>query len=100
MLVLIAALSIEVLAPAFHYHQFGEATRMARDAGFSALFAGFLPFAGVAFNLLRDECECHIGAVRELRLSAVRSKAEQCLEKLSGFVFRVRQSPEFKILKK
>ena len=38
LLVLIAALSIEVLAPAFHYHQFGEATRMARDAGFSALF--------------------------------------------------------------
>ena len=38
LLVLIAALSIEVLAPAFHYHQFGEPTRMARDAGFSALF--------------------------------------------------------------
>ena len=37
-LVLLAALAIEVLAPAFHYHQFGEATRMARDACFSALF--------------------------------------------------------------
>ena len=37
MLVLLAALVIAVLAPAFHYHQFGEATRMARDAGFSAL---------------------------------------------------------------
>jgi len=39
LLVLLTALAIAVLAPAFHYHQFGEATRMARDAGFSALFA-------------------------------------------------------------
>ena len=38
LLVLLAALTMTVLAPAFHYHQFGEATRMARDAGFSALF--------------------------------------------------------------
>ena len=38
LLVLLAALTMAVLAPAFHYHQFGEATRMARDAGFSALF--------------------------------------------------------------
>ena len=38
LLVLLAALTLAVLAPAFHYHQFGEPTRMARDAGFSALF--------------------------------------------------------------
>ena len=38
LLTLLAALTLAVLAPAFHYHQFGEATRMARDAGFSALF--------------------------------------------------------------
>ena len=38
LLVLLAALVLAVLAPAFHYHQFGEATRMARDAGFSAVF--------------------------------------------------------------
>ena len=38
LLVLLAALAMTVFAPAFHYHQFGEATRMARDAGFSALF--------------------------------------------------------------
>ena len=38
LLVLLAALVMAVLAPAFHYHQFGEATRMSRDAGFSALF--------------------------------------------------------------
>jgi len=40
LLVLLAALVLTVLAPAFHYHQFGDPTRMARDAGFSALFAG------------------------------------------------------------
>ena len=38
LLVLLAALVLTVLAPAFHYHQFGEATRMARDAGLSSLF--------------------------------------------------------------
>ena len=38
LLVQLAALALSVLAPTFHYHQFGEATRMARDSGFSALF--------------------------------------------------------------
>ena len=38
LLVSLAALALAVLAPAFHYHQFGDPTRMARDAGFSALF--------------------------------------------------------------
>ena len=38
LLVLLAALTLTVLAPAFHYHQFGDPTRMARDAGLSALF--------------------------------------------------------------
>ena len=38
LLTLLAALALAVLAPAFHYHQFGDPTRMARDAGFSALF--------------------------------------------------------------
>lgn len=40
LLVLLASLVLAVLAPAFHYHQFGEPTRMARDAGFSAVFTG------------------------------------------------------------
>ena len=40
LLVLLASLALAVLAPAFHYHQFGEPTRMARDAGFSAVFTG------------------------------------------------------------
>ncbi len=40
LLVLLAALVLTVLAPAFHYHQFGDPSRMARDAGFSALLMG------------------------------------------------------------
>lgn len=38
LLVLLAALVLTVVAPVFHYHQFGEATRMARDSGLSSLF--------------------------------------------------------------
>ena len=45
LLVLVAALLMEVLAPAFHYHQFGEPTRMACDAGISALFTCGIVFA-------------------------------------------------------
>jgi hypothetical protein len=40
LLVLLAALALSVLAPAMHYHQFGEASRMARDAGISAMLVG------------------------------------------------------------
>ena len=45
LLLLVAALVVEVMAPAFHYHQFGEPTRMACDAGISALFTCGLMFA-------------------------------------------------------
>ena len=45
LLVLLAALVLTVLAPAFHYHQFGEATRMARDAGLSSVLTGGLVIA-------------------------------------------------------
>ena len=38
LLILLAALALAVLAPVFHCHQFGEPTRMARDAGLSAIF--------------------------------------------------------------
>ena len=38
LLVMLSALALTVFAPAFHYHQFGDPTRMARDAGLSALF--------------------------------------------------------------
>lgn len=45
LLVTLAALVLAVLAPAFHYHQFGEPSRMARDAGLSALILGGLALA-------------------------------------------------------
>ena len=38
LLVLLTALVLTVMMPALHYHQFGDSTRMARDAGLSALF--------------------------------------------------------------
>lgn len=40
LLVLLASLALAVLAPAMHYHQFGEPTRMARDAALSAVLLG------------------------------------------------------------
>ena len=52
LLVLIASLALAVFAPALHYHQFGDPTRMARDAGCSALFTGGLVIA--VFGILRS----------------------------------------------
>jgi len=52
LLLLLATLAIVTLAPAFHYHQFGEASRMARDAGFSGLFLGGSLYA--VFGILRS----------------------------------------------
>ena len=40
LLVKLTALALVVFAPTFHYHQFGEVTRMARDTGFSAVLVG------------------------------------------------------------
>ncbi len=42
LLLTMSALALAVITPAMHYHQFGEPSRMARDAGFSALFIGGL----------------------------------------------------------
>lgn len=52
LLLLLAGLVIAALAPAFHYHQFGEASRMARDAGLSSLFLCGSLFA--VFGILRS----------------------------------------------
>lgn len=45
LLLLLTAVAVATLAPALHYHQFGEPSRMARDAGFSALFTCGVLFA-------------------------------------------------------
>ena len=64
LLVLSASLALAVFAPAFHYHQFGEPSRMARDAGLSALFVGGLLFVIVgAARSVRREFESGTAAV-------------------------------------
>ena len=45
LLITLSSLTLAVLAPVLHYHQFGEATRMARDAMFSSLFLGSMLIA-------------------------------------------------------
>jgi hypothetical protein len=52
LLVFLSAAGLSILAPALHYHQFGEPSRMARDAGLSALFAGGLIY--IAFASVRS----------------------------------------------
>ena len=56
MLLTLAALALAVLAPTFHYHQFGDPTRMARDAGFSALLmcGGVLAVFGTIRSFRRE----------------------------------------------
>ena len=64
LLLLSAALALAVFAPAFHYHQFGEATRMARDAGLSALLIGGTVFSvSAAVRSMRRELESGTAAV-------------------------------------
>jgi hypothetical protein len=55
-LVSLASLALATLAPALHYHQFGEATRMARDAGLSAILLGgaVVAFSGTVRTFRRE----------------------------------------------
>ena len=56
LLVLIASLALATLAPAMHYHQFGEPSRMARDAGISAILLGgaIVAYAGTMRTFRRE----------------------------------------------
>ena len=56
LLVLVASLAMATLAPAMHYHQFGEPSRMARDAGISALLLGgaVVAYAGTMRTFRRE----------------------------------------------
>lgn len=57
-LVTASAMAISVLAPAMHYHEFGEPSRMARDAGVSAIMVGGLVVAAFgAVRTIRREIE-------------------------------------------
>jgi len=58
LLVTLSALALSALAPAVHYHQFGEPSRMARDAGLSAVLLGGCLYAAFgAHKTFRREVE-------------------------------------------
>lgn len=52
LLILMSALLLSIFASAFHYHQFGDPTRMSRDAALSVMMLGGLPF--VVFAAVRS----------------------------------------------
>ena len=82
LLVTLAALALCVFAPTFHYHQFGEATRMARDAGLSAAFTGGLVLA--VFGTIRAfRREIESGTL-EMALSHPVSRCEFFVSKTAG----------------
>ena len=82
LLVLLSALALAVFAPAFHYHQFGEATRMARDAGLSALFVcGGLVAVFGTIRTFRREIE---SGTMEMALSHPVSRGQFFLAKAAG----------------
>ena len=82
LLLLTASLALAVFAPAFHYHQFGEATRMARDAGLSALLIGGTLFAVAGtVRSVRRELESGTAAVA---LAHPVSRAQFLLAKAVG----------------
>lgn len=85
LLLLISALLVSTLAPAFHYHQFGEPTRMARDAGVSALVVfGIIFAASGAIRTFRREIESGTAA---LALSHAVSRRGFFIAKTIGVMF-------------
>ena len=82
LLLLLTALSLIVFAPTFHYHQFGEATRMARDAGLSALFTcGSILAVFSTIRSFRREIE---SGTREMALAHPVSEVGFFLSKTAG----------------
>lgn len=64
LLMTLVAQLLAVLAPTFHYHQFGEPTRMARDAGISAtMICGTILAVFGAVKSFRREIESGTAAV-------------------------------------
>lgn len=64
LLLLLTSLLVSTLAPAFHYHQFGDPTRMAKDAGVSSLVVLAILFATAsAIKTFRAEIESGTAAL-------------------------------------
>ncbi len=84
LLLTLSAAVLSVLSPALHYHQFGEPSRMARDAGFSAILV-FGLFHGVfsTVKILRDEIE---SGTMQMALSHSITRAEFYVGKLLGII--------------
>ena len=82
MLVLLAALVMAVFAPAFHYHQFGEPTRMARDAGLSAMLLGGVVVA--VFGTIRTVRREIESRTLEMALTHSVSRGAFLLSKVAG----------------
>jgi len=84
LLIALTALALAALAPAVHYHQFGEPSRMARDAGFSALLLGGLFYAAFgALKTCRREVE---SGTMETALAHSVSRTKFFLAKFAGGV--------------
>lgn len=82
LLLLLSALALVILAPALHYHQFGEPTRMARDAGLSSLFTFGSVFTVVGvFRSLRREIE---SGTAQMAIARSVSRSVFFLAKFSG----------------
>ena len=82
LLLTLSALGLAVLTPAMHYHQFGEASRMARDAGLSALLVGGLAFAVFCtIKSVRREIE---SGTLQMALAHPVSRTAFFLSKLAG----------------
>ena len=75
---------MSVLAPAFHYHQFGEPTRMARDAGLSAILTcGSVVAVFGTIRAFRREIE---SGTLEMALAHPVSRVAFFLSKVAGCI--------------
>lgn len=82
LLLLLAAAVVAVLSPVFHFHQFGEVTRMSRDAAFSAQFMFGTAFAVFCtIKSVRREIE---SGTMDMALAHSVSRAEFFLAKCAG----------------
>lgn len=87
LLLTLSALAMAVLTPALHYHQFGEPSRMARDAGLSAILVGGLLFSlFCTVRAFRQEIE---SGTLQMALAHSVSRATFFLAKLTGILAAV-----------
>jgi len=82
LLITLTSLALATLAPALHCHQFGEPSRMAREAGLSAILVGSLAFAVFsAVRAVRRELES--GTLQMVLAHSV-SRGGYLLAKMAG----------------